>query len=336
MKITVLSDTHLGFDYPLRSGAGSRHRGEDFYRNLLLVLNQAIREKTDLVIHAGDLFFRSRVPDLLVNRAHEILFEFAESGIPIVLLPGNHERSLLPETFLTRHPGIHLMNHPRILQLELKAGWVVIAGFPCVRAGIRDKFPGILQDLHLEVKGDCLRLLLMHQGIEGAVVGPADFTFRNGPDVIPFRSLPGSYHAIICGHIHRRQIIRKDTGSGTIPVIFPGSTERTSFAEKNEPKGFYEITCSKNDDWRIAGIVFRELPARPMLDLVIPASVRSLEEMHLELARRLEKIDPETIIRIRCEDHLTLKFLNRPFLDRIFPSSIPIQIAYPGKLFSKK
>ena len=44
-------------------------------------------------------------------------------------------------------------------------------------------------------------------------------------------------NCIIGAHLFTTLTICKDT----IPVIFSGSTERTSFAEKNDEKGFYHL-----------------------------------------------------------------------------------------------
>src|ERR1039457_2145195 len=57
--------------------------------------------------------------------------------------------------------------------------------------------------------------------------------------------------------------------------VFP--IERTSFAEKNEPKGFYEISFAPNPAgaWGIKMLRFKDLPARPMVDIEIDPDVGS-------------------------------------------------------------
>ena len=83
------------------------------------------------------------------------------------------------------------------------------------------------------VKSD-VKLLCLHHCVEGATCGPGDFTFRDGSDVIPRAALPADVAAVLCGHIHRHQVLR---APGLPPVIYSGSTERTSFAEAGETKG---------------------------------------------------------------------------------------------------
>ncbi|TFG97301.1 MAG: metallophosphoesterase, partial [Calditrichales bacterium] len=69
IHIIFLSDTHLGQDYPLRPRTQHQHRGADFFLNFKNVLEYAVEIKADLVIHAGDFFFRSRVPPSIVDKA---------------------------------------------------------------------------------------------------------------------------------------------------------------------------------------------------------------------------------------------------------------------------
>jgi DNA repair exonuclease SbcCD nuclease subunit len=53
MRVVFCSDSHLGFDYPIREA--SARRGEDFFVALQQVLDYA-RRQADVLIHAGDLF----------------------------------------------------------------------------------------------------------------------------------------------------------------------------------------------------------------------------------------------------------------------------------------
>ena len=88
----MLADTHIGLDYPLQPCIDRRRRGYDFLNNFRLALQPALQREVDLVVHGGDLFDRSRVPEALVQIALEPLLEVAASGVPVFLVPGNHER----------------------------------------------------------------------------------------------------------------------------------------------------------------------------------------------------------------------------------------------------
>ena len=46
MKILFFSDTHLGFDYPIRPRIVRRRRGQDFFNNFERVLKYSLENKT--------------------------------------------------------------------------------------------------------------------------------------------------------------------------------------------------------------------------------------------------------------------------------------------------
>jgi exonuclease SbcD len=96
IRVLLLADTHLGFDFPLRPRVKRRRRGPDFFANTREALGPARRGEIDLVVHGGDLLYRSKVPAELVRMALEPLLEVADRGVPVVLVPGNHERSAIP------------------------------------------------------------------------------------------------------------------------------------------------------------------------------------------------------------------------------------------------
>jgi DNA repair exonuclease SbcCD nuclease subunit len=140
--------------------------------------------------------------------------------------------------------------------------------------------------------------------VEGATVGPSDFTFRSNPDVIRGSDIPPGYAAVFSGHIHRHQVLTRDL-SGTplaAPVLYPGSVERTAFAEKDEAKGYIMLEARKVEgraggaivDWR-----FEDLEARPMVldelngDGLGPLALRRL------IQRAIERVPADSVLRLK-------------------------------------
>ena len=82
IRILLLADTHLGFDLPFHSRVERRRRGHDFFANTARALEPALRGEVDLVVHGGDLFYRTRVPPALVELALAPLLRVAEAGCP--------------------------------------------------------------------------------------------------------------------------------------------------------------------------------------------------------------------------------------------------------------
>lgn len=297
IRLIFFADTHLGFDYPVRPRIERRRRGDDFFQNFHRVLKFAALEGADLVIHGGDLFFRSKVPTPIIDLVYEHLLEFAGHGIPLFIVPGNHERSRLPQLEKLNHPLIHVFDKPRSFDISINHHNVCISGFPFHRHNIRKNFLKQVAATEWQRSPADLRLLCMHQTVEGAKVGPSDYTFTGGDDVIPFDYLSDDFDLYLSGHIHRRQIL--SARQGDISVIYPGSTERTSFAEKEEPKGFFDIVLqNENGKWITSGMTFKKLPTRPMVDLTLDPSVTK-DNLDETIRQKAKQFQPDSIVRLR-------------------------------------
>ncbi|MEW5853264.1 MAG: DNA repair exonuclease [Myxococcota bacterium] len=317
VKVVFTADTHLGLDQPARVQAPHR-RGPDFFANFDRVLDYAVTHRADLVLHGGDLFYRSRVPPRIVDMVYRRLGEFAAHGIPMGIIAGNHERSALPPSLFLQHPNIHVFHRPSTHVFPTRNGRVAVTGIPFVR-DVRG-LPTLTASLRPEEAVD-VRLLLLHQAIEGATVGPANYTFRAGDDVIPRSALPDGFHAYLSGHIHRRQVLwRVDAAGKRIPIIYPGSIERTSFAEREETKGFIVLTLGPEG----GNIHFEPLPARPMLEVTLEG-VRSPTHLVELLRGRLDGVDPRTILRLRVPEH-ALPWCTRKNLRGVLAPAMPVTL----------
>ena len=86
------SDLHIDHDYTARIHGGDGTAG------LACVLEVARTLAADLVLLAGDTFESHRLPDHVIDRAAAAI---AAAGIPVVLLPGNHDPAI-PEAVYYR------------------------------------------------------------------------------------------------------------------------------------------------------------------------------------------------------------------------------------------
>ncbi len=125
---------------------------------------------------------------------------------------------------------------------------VAFAGFPYAR-DVRARFPSLLEATGRHERDADVRVLCLHQCVEGATCGPGSFTFRDGEDVIRRADLPADVAVVLSGHVHRHQVLRAARGP---PVVYAGSVERTSFAEVGEPKGIVIVDLARGGAARIA------------------------------------------------------------------------------------
>ena len=341
VRVLLLADTHLGFDLPLRPRIQRRRRGHDFFANFERALQPALEGEVDLVVHGGDLFYRSKVPAALVERAMAPLVRIAEHGVPVYLVPGNHERSRIPLHLWARHPNLHIFDQPRTYLCSLGKGSIALSGFPFAR-GVRARFGKLLsQTRHAEVPAD-VRILCMHQTVEGAQVGASDFTFRGGSDVVRGRDIPGDLSAVLAGHIHRAQVLTHDLGKRPLaaPVIYPGSVERTSFAERYEDKGYMilSIGLSGRDRGCLVNTLFVQLPARPMVSLTLEPGRLGRESLTEHLAKRLAVLDPDSVVRVRLRGPgatAVREMLSAARLRELAPASMNISLVPDRRLLGR-
>ncbi len=308
MRVLLLSDTHIGLDMPARPRVDRRRRGPDFVANLKRALAPALRGEVDLLVHAGDLFDTHRVRVDVARLAYEALRDVADAGVPVVLTPGNHERSELPHSYLASHRNVHLFAGPSTFECEVDGVHVAVAGFPFQRRFNRDTVPGLVRATGIRHVGAGIKLLVVHQAVEGAQVAAWDYTFRPGKDVLAGPDVPRGFAAVLGGHIHRRQILTVDLAGRPLPapVVYPGSIERVSFAERWEEKGFARLVFRPDDDGgRLDEAVFEPLPTREMVVVSLDGRGLSGPDLKERIAARLAALDPDAVVRVKVRGPLS-------------------------------
>ena len=334
-RILFLADSHLGFDFPFRPRIQRRRRGPEFFANFEQALRPALEGKVDCVVHGGDILYRSKVPPNLVAMAFEPLKQIADTGIPVFVVPGNHERSVIPHNHLAVHPHIHIFDRPRTYTLEKENFSLALAGFPFVRHAIRRDFSSLLaQTNYLRTKAD-IRILCIHQAVDGATVGPSNYMFRYGPDIIETAQIPQDVSAVLSGHIHRFQVLTHDLKENQLsaPVFYPGSIERTSFAEKDDKKGYLFLVfesdgsvCGKLKEW-----TFHQLPARPMIQIDIHPAEMKPAELKAWIITTTETIPADSILKLKVHGNPSrdaLDILKAASLRALAPATMNVSVAF--------
>jgi DNA repair exonuclease SbcCD nuclease subunit len=333
IRVLFLSDTHLGFDLPFKPRIERRRRGHDFFANFERALEPAFTGNVDIVLHGGDLLYRTKVPAALVEMAMRPLVRVAESGVPVFIVPGNHERSRIPLHLWGTHPNLKIFDEPKTYQLKVRGSNVAIAGLPFQR-NVRDQFSSLVKKTdYIRVDAD-IRILCIHEAVEGAQVGPSNFTFRRGLDVIPGNMIPGGFSAVLSGHIHRSQILTHDLRGLALatPVIYSGSIERTSFAEQDENKNYVllDFVADGSEGGKLSRYEFVDLPARPMISINVQPEEYTRQELEAYLRAELSTLDPDAIVRLRIEDEITKEVapvLSAPALRELAPPTMNISIS---------
>jgi hypothetical protein len=307
VRVLLLADSHLGFDLPLRPRVRRRRRGRDFLANYHAALAPALAGDVDIVVHAGDVFDRSCVAPSVAYQAFEPLRRVAERGIPVFIVPGNHERSRLPHPRFARHPRVHVFDRPCTYLTDVRGTRIALAGFPYERRDVRSRFPELLRQTGWAQSLAPLHLLCMHHCVEGATVGPGDYTFTTAADVVRLGDITADFNAVLSGHIHRHQVITTDLRKRSLasPVLYPGSIERTSVAEIGETKGFMIVHIGEDDRRDHVRWEFRALPARPMICTELAAGSMSEPALAGAVEALVAQAPPDAVLSIRVAGSLT-------------------------------
>ena len=331
VRILLLADSHIGFDLPVQPRVGRRRRGHDFLANYATALEPAFAGEVDLVVHGGDVFDRPTVDATAAYQALDPLRRIAERGVPVFIVPGNHERSRIPHARFALHPNVHVFDRPRTYTRDVRGVRIALTGFPYERRNVRANLPALLERAEWRPHAAAISLLCIHHCVEGATVGPGDFTFTTAADVIRHRDVPSEFAAVLSGHIHRHQVLTRDLSGRPVdaPVLYPGSVERTATAEIGETKGFMIVRVGSSGAGTRVRWEFRPLPARPMVRQEI--SVDGITECELESALRqiVASVPPDAVVSIRVAGQLTdahWRRLSAVHLRTFVPDSMNVDI----------
>ncbi len=271
-------------------------------------------EDIDLVIHSGDLFHSPRPSCRALVAASQPLLSVAASGVPIVVVPGNHERSAIPSALLLSHANIHIVTAPCTLVFKLRGMRVAVSSFPCLRREAANKFPLALAATRWPGAKADLRILAVHQAFDSATCGPVGYRFRNGEDVVMRESIPPAFDYVAAEHVHRHQCL-SSADPDVPPVVYAGSPDRVSFAEINEPKGCVIVS----DDGDGLAHRFLEHDVRPMSVWPLDVSGISGSEIVEKTEGILASLPPSAIAQLRmtgCTTRGSLRGLGLTLLAR--------------------
>ncbi len=300
IRILQLGDSHLGFDTPSRPRVERRRRGDDFLANYHRALAPALAGEVDVVLHGGDVFHHPRISAAVVDLAFAPLRRIAGAGIPVMVVPGNHERSHIPHGLLAMHPGIHVFQQPRTVELSVRGQRVAVGGFPYAR-NVRRAMPELVAATGCRQARADIRLLCVHHCVDGAVVGPGERVFSDEADVIRGADLPVDVAAVLSGHIHRHQVLTADSRGRPlpVPVMYAGSIERTSFAEIDETKGYLITELEPGPSGgRVAGWRHHPLPARPLIERTVQAGGADRRSLESRVHAALQGLPDDAVVRV--------------------------------------
>lgn len=293
MNILHLADTHLGYSaYRKTTEEGVNQREMDIYAAFTQCIDYAVKQKPDLVLHAGDLFDSVRPTNRAITVALQQILRLSQERIPFVVISGNHETPKLKETgnifsifdhLEHVYPVYH--NHYEPLTIRTKKETVRIHAIP--QCHNPEEFELNLKKIQIHKTSD-YNILLAH----GAVAGIKEFKMNEFNELfIPVNNLHETFDYIALGHYHGYTKLQQN-------AFYAGSTEHLSFSEAHEQKGFLDITLGAQLKHRLI-----PLRVRGMIDVPpLQCSTLSIDQIMKQVKETVHAIDVrDRIIRLRLE-----------------------------------
>jgi len=283
MKFIHVSDTHLGCEIPV---AYREIRKKDFLDAFKRVIDFAIKENVDFIIHSGDFlddYFR--ISSKYFLDIIETLVKLKEKDIPFILIKGNHDNKGQKQNtieILKRLGLIIEANHKE--PIKIKDIYIYGVSEPSNLSGeeLRYYYEKVLKSINIDRTG--YSILLFH-GVSNIIPREIYERYLNEPRIISHDKLPNvDFYGF--GHLHTNFIIRKEDKIFSLP----GSTERTeiSSVEEKSEKGFYYFKDSE--------YIFVPTNARK---ISIMEKNISKEEDIKEIYEIVQKKQKDSLIKIR-------------------------------------
>jgi len=323
-RIFHLADTHIGYSAyrKIDEASGLNQREVDTYETFKQFVDYALKERPDVILHAGDLFDSVRPTNRAISFVLSQIIRLSDAGIPFIAISGNHETPRLKETgsvfSLFEHiPCVHLVYENKYELVEIDD--LRIHAIPHCDDIEEEKKKMRLNNSDND-SDNAFNIALLHASVLGAgqpvfMMGEFNEQIVNIDDLTNF-----DYLAL--GHFHRCTKVREN-------AYYAGSSERFSFNEVNDDKGFLEVRLSEEGEKEV---VFHELRTREMADLV-PIVCSSLDEHEIKstIKHRIQECGPQDkVVRLKVLDIPMHVYHSLDFdeLKRLTKSAVHFEIKY--------
>lgn len=140
---------------------------------------------------------------------------------------------------------------------------------------------------------------------------------------------------MLSGHLHRAQALTRapDGRRLAAPVLYPGSIERTSFAEMRERKGFLTLAL-EGGSGRLLGWRFHSLPARPMRRIELGEEALARRDLEAWLRAELLRLPEDAVVQLRVAARLpprSERLLSAASLRALAPETMNVELRLPAQ-----
>jgi len=288
LKFLHTADIHLGKTY--RTSDAEAERYADFFRMLGCIVADAVAEKVDFVLIAGDLFHTGQILPLTFARTIETLQPLKDANIPCIAVEGNHDwihrrDSISWMEALSQMGFLRLLRPSRSDSSGYRfepfdaasgsGGHLEIKGINIYGLGYIGTQAGSHVERICEAVTTSNNILLFHVGVW--TYSPVEIGNMKPEEALPLAEV---FDYVALGHGHKPYAIQN--AAGRTYAYNPGSPERVNFGEERYDKGYYLVRV-ENGSYQH---VFRTTSPRPMLVTTINLEGTASADEALECFRR--------------------------------------------------
>ncbi len=289
MRILHTADWHVGeLNGPVADGKNARLM--DTLACADYLVQQAQREKPDVILISGDLFDKSKLwSDTMLNliSAVAVRLRLLAEVAPTILMFGtaNHDsRQAFENISFMMIPNLIIISTPQLLTVGTAAGPLQVGAVPGLDKGyFRTKLPGMSPEQENQVCSQMLEeivtglsvqldehvpsVLMAHYTVVGCELDNGQHVFSQSDVVLPREALEASDFDLVClGHIHRIQQIEHMRK----PVFYSGAINGLTFNEEGQDKGFWLHNIEVESIYHTyRGSQFIETPSRELITLEV-------------------------------------------------------------------
>jgi exonuclease SbcD len=286
MKFVHVGDTHIGQVYK------NDTRNNDIKKAFTQMVDYAISEKIDFIVHSGDLFDSGNPPlDSLLFVTDE-LNRLKTAGIPMFVIPGSHDIGIGEEESIIelfhRNKLLVNLNSKRYIEfgenVYLK-GETYKDAFICGIKGKRSKVEDeIFKKLKINMNDSAfIKIFAFHHTISYLGEKFKDLETEN---------LPRGFDYYAAGHWHgHRENIKYDKGI----IQYPGSLEYCDEKEivDNANRGFFVVSYDKEG---ITSIEYKIIKTRDKQIFTIDANDKKAAELENEAISKLKRNNGDILV----------------------------------------
>ncbi|MEM0188432.1 MAG: DNA double-strand break repair protein Mre11 [Saccharolobus sp.] len=294
MLILHISDTHLG-----KRQYSLSEREKDVYNVFSQLIDIAIKEHVDAVIHSGDLFDEYNPSNNALVYAIQGLKKLKDANIPFLSIPGDHDTPkrkgvLYPQRTLSEVDLIRMLDYQKPFVLNN----LEIYGIPHIPTVAKTELKKILSSLKPKTKKS---ILLMHQGIKEIL------PYESAWQIDSVGDLPDGFGYYALGHFHTRWKLERGDGSIVAIAGSPDIMREEEIDGYNKyGKGAYLIDFSKE----LPKLQEINLDIRPQKVVTINTKNLSADIQKLKNELKNEKVKPLLHIILKG-DSIKKDVLNR-------------------------